>query len=338
LRLSRRSFLFGAGAVAALGTAGGALAQRPQAFEAATPIRVTAKPIDRFSVTDPDRSRFGSLIFRSGLELQSPVSAFGGFSGLWRSPKGDEIIALADNAQWLKARLKFADGRLSGLADPVMAPLLLSGGKPLRRSRFYDTESLAIAGNTAFVGVERNHAVIRFPLGRDGSFLPGGPISAPAALQELPSNGGLEAIGVAPQRSPLAGALVAIAENAGGDTTTGFILTGSRRGSFTVVIRDGYGVSDLAFLPDGDLLLLERRFSLLGGFRTRLRRVEAAALKAGARIDGPILFESDAAQQIDNMEGLAVHREGNETILTLISDDNFNALQRTLLLEFSLVD
>ncbi len=337
MRLSRRSFLIGGGSLAAVAATGTALAQRPQAFPGATAIPVTAQPIDRLSVSDPDRSRFGALLFRSGLHLKSPVSTFGGFSGLWRSPDGRDVLAIADNAQFLKARTETSDGRLSGLSGAVMAPLLFSSGKPLRRSRYYDTESLAVSGGTAFIGVERNHAVVRF--GRDSSGAPvrGIPIPVPKELGSLPSNGGLEALGVAPRRSPLAGAVVGVAEGGAGDTTRGFILTGSRQGTFEVVRSNGYDVSDLAFLPDGEVLLLERRFSILGGFRCRLRRVAAAAMRPGARVDGEVIFESDASDQIDNMEGLAVHQEGGETILTLISDDNFSALQRTLLLEFALV-
>ena len=40
------------------------------------------------------------------------------------------------------------------------------------------------------------------------------------------------------------------------------------------------------------------------------------------------------------MEGMAVHRAaGGETIVSLISDDNFNTLlQRTLFLQFTLLD
>ena len=42
--------------------------------------------------------------------------------------------------------------------------------------------------------------------------------------------------------------------------------------------------------------------------------------------------------QIDNMEGIGVHRTAeDETVLTLISDDNFSPIQRTLLLQFTLV-
>jgi len=40
---------------------------------------------------------------------------------------------------------------------------------------------------------------------------------------------------------------------------------------------------------------------------------------------------------IDNMEGIAVRRGTNgETLLYMISDDNFSARQRTLLLMFEL--
>jgi hypothetical protein len=331
LRLTRRSFLIGGGAAAAtLACTGVALGQRPQAFRGATAIRVEAQPISRLSTTDPDRSRFGALVFRSGVHLRSDVSAFGGFSGLWRSGNGEEIIALADNAQLLKARIETSDGRLSGLSGPVLSPLILSNGVPMRRSRYYDTESFALAGNAAYVGVERNHAVIRFERNAAGSIIRGVPIPTPKALRDLPSNGGLEALAVAPQRSPLSGALIGVAE--GGD---GFILTGSRQGAFQVILSGGYDVTDMAFLPEGDAVILERRFSLFGGFACRLRRLEAASIRPGARVDGDVLYESEASHQVDNMEGLSVHREGGETVLSLISDDNFSALQKTLLLEFA---
>ena len=38
------------------------------------------------------------------------------------------------------------------------------------------------------------------------------------------------------------------------------------------------------------------------------------------------------------MEGISVHRStSGDTVLTLVSDDNFSILQRTLLLQFTLV-
>lgn len=344
MRLSRRSLLIGGGALATATLASGftdVLVPRPRPLAQDTAVPVTAVPIDRFSVADPDRTRFGNLLFRSGLELRSPASGFGGFSALWRSADGARLVAVSDNAHWLRARVETSEGRLSGLSDAVLAPLLLETGKPLAKSRFFDTESLAIAGRTAFIGAERSQDVIRFDWEPSGRLARGRPIPVPKEVEELPNNRGLEAMAVAPPRSPLAGSLVAVAERderGSATPTKGFILTGRHRGTFYVARSDDYEVSDLAFLPAGDLLLLDRRFSLLGGFAIRLRRVAGAAIRPGALVDGSILYESDAAQQIDNMEGLSVHREGLDTVLTLISDSNFSPLQRTILLEFALID
>jgi hypothetical protein len=62
-----------------------------------------------------------------------------------------------------------------------------------------------------------------------------------------------------------------------------------------------------------------------------------AQIKPGAVLDGPVIFEANLGDQIDNMEGLAVHRSDGQTVLTLVSDDNLSPLQRTLLLQFTLV-
>jgi hypothetical protein len=62
-------------------------------------------------------------------------------------------------------------------------------------------------------------------------------------------------------------------------------------------------------------------------------------VKVGAVIDGPELVTADMGYQIDNMEGLSVHRaENGDVVLTLISDDNFAFYQRTLLLQFTLTE
>jgi hypothetical protein len=339
LRLTRRSVLVGGAASAAFAWVGTALAQRPSAVRVPTGIEVEASPIDWFSVNDRDRRRFGALTFRSGLVLRSQVPGFGGFSGLWRSPDGRRIVAMSDNAQWLSARVETSDGLLSGLSDAVLAPILGPDGVPLRRTRYYDTEGFTISGGVAYVSVERHHAILRFDWKGHGVKARGQMLPLPDAARHLPSNSGLEAVGVAPARSPLSGALVAIAEQArdGDDAPTlGFILTGPHAGAFEVARSDNFNVTDLGFLPDGELLLLERRFSLLGGLAARIRRIPAKAVRAGARIDGPVIFQTGGSDQVDNMEGMALHQERGETVVTLISDDNFRTFQRTLLLEFTL--
>ena len=84
--------------------------------------------------------------------------------------------------------------------------------------------------------------------------------------------------------------------------------------------------------------MLERRYSPVRGVAMRIRRMPLATLREGAVIDGHSMIEADLGYQIDNMEGIAVHRTaGGETILTLVSDDNFSFIQRNLLLQFSIV-
>jgi hypothetical protein len=336
VRLSRRAVLTGLGAAL---TSSHARAELPKVPSEPISLEVRAYPLDHFSVSQRERRRFGALTFRSGLELQARTDGFGGFSGLWRSPEGDQLVAVTDNAQWLTARVTRSDGRLTGLADVVMAPILGSNGRPLRRTRSYDTESLAIAGGTAYVSIERTQEVMRFDWAKHGVKARGQPVPVPAAAKELPRNKGLEGIGVAPARSPLAGAVVVVAERARWEQdapTRGFILTGPRQGAFDILRSDEFEATDLAFLPSGEMLLLERRFSVLRGVAVRLRRFPADAIRPGAVVDGPVIFEADAGYQVDNMEGLALHREDGATVVSLISDDNFSSLQRTLLLEFAL--
>ena len=68
----------------------------------------------------------------------------------------------------------------------------------------------------------------------------------------------------------------------------------------------------------------------------RVRRVAASEIKPGAVIEGEVLLEATDALNIDNMEAIGVCRRSGETIITIMSDDNFSPLQRTLIMQFAL--
>jgi hypothetical protein len=332
---SRRSVLAGLGAAALAAPA------RAQSLEPGRiPVSISARPIASFEPGNPTKTRFGQLVFRGGLQLSGSHPRFGGFSGLWRSPDGARLIAITDNGFWLTGRLaRNNQGKLAGLDEAELAPILGASGKPLHRSRYYDTESLAILGSTAFIGVERAHDILRFDFARHGVEARAQLVPTPPALKRLPGNRGLEALGVLPAGHPVAGALIAISERSGreDEPTMGFIIGGRQPGTLQVIRRDGYDVTDLAVLPGGDMLLLERWYKPLRGVGMRIRRIAGATIRPGAKLDGPLLIEADLGQEIDNMEGMAVHLENGRTIITLISDDNFSTfLQRTVLLEFEL--
>lgn len=304
-------------------------------------IAVNARPIAHFKMSDSAQARFGALEFRGGLELTSPHGAFGGLSGIAMDADGQGFLAISDVGSWLRAKINYdAGGRAKSLADCVIAPMLNANGIPLKRTKWFDTESLALDNGVAFAGIERQNDIFRFDWAKDGFAARGRPISVPPNFKKLPHNRGCEGLGVAPKSSPLAGSLVGIAERAGdrGQPTTGFILTGPVRGEFSYALHDGFEVTDLTFMPNGDMLVLERFYSPFRGVGMRIRRVDGQSVQPGALLDGSLLIDADLGYNIDNMEALGLHRAGNgQFILTLLSDDNFSLLQRTILLQFAIV-
>ena len=107
------------------------------------PLEVTTKPIVSFELSSPER-RFGALEFRGGLEIRSPDRQFGSLSGLDFSSDGKILYAISDTGHWFAAIPIEENGRLVGLADTRMAPVLNGGGAPLSGKRWSDAEGLRI--------------------------------------------------------------------------------------------------------------------------------------------------------------------------------------------------
>jgi hypothetical protein len=315
----------------------------PQPARPAEPpvrIEIAARPIENFEPGDVARRRFGALEFRGGLELTSPYKEFGGISGLRVLPDGARFIALSDRGRWLRGTIVYKGQRPVGIANAEMAPILGPDGRPLISRGWFDTESLAFDQRTLYVGIERVNRILRFDYAAAGLAARGQIVPVPPEISRLPYNRGLECLAAIPQGMPGAGTLIAVSErglDAAGNIK-GFLIGGANPGQFSVVRSDDFDVSDCAIAPNGELLLLERRFAWTTGVAIRLRRLALSALAPGARVEGTILAFADMGYQIDNMEALAVHRDGSgEIVLTMISDDNFSVLQRTLLLQFTLL-
>jgi hypothetical protein len=325
--------------VAVITSFGLAAAQRY--IHAAAHIEIDATPIDSFDARDASRVRFGQLEFRGGLELTSNEPAFGGISALSMEPDGAHFLAVTDQGSWLRGRIVYRDGRPAGIADAEMAPILGADGHPLAARRWHDSESLTRgADGMVYVGIERVEKIVRFDLRRDGLAARGQPIAVPDDFKTFTHNKSLECLAAPPKGAPLAGSLIAVTEHsldADGNHRS-FVLRGKQVTRFSVKRSEGFDVSDCAILAGSDLLLLERRVGPLISAAIRIRKIPLAAITDGALVDGQPLFEADLGYQIDNMEGLGVHRNAQgETILTLVSDDNFSPIQRNLLLQFALV-
>jgi hypothetical protein len=316
--------------------------QKPAVPAGPVSIQVQASPIAGFQARDPQRRQFGMLEFRGGLELRSTYGDFGGISSIRMEADGQRFLAVTDRGNWLSGRLLYSGTAPAGMADVVIAPILASDGRPITTRRWYDSEALTVEDGKAYVALERVHRILWFDYGRDGLLARGQPLRVPPEFKQLPSNKGIEGLVVVPKGMPNAGALLAISErglDAAGNTL-GFLVGGPNAGSFAIVRRDDdFDVTDAALTPRGDLLILERSFSLLRGVGMRIRRIALDSVRPGAVVDGPVVVQADNGFQIDNMEGLSVHRgPAGETVLTLVSDDNFSRLQRTLLLQFTLVE
>lgn len=310
----------------------------PRGAELPAKIEIQATPITSFEPRDASRQRFGALEYRGGLVLTSPYRQFGGISAIRVATDGATFLAVSDIGRWWRGRIVYDGTRPAGIADAEMAPLLGADGKPLGARRWYDSESLALDGGIAYVGIERVDQIVRFDIGRFGLTARGQPIAT--KFPKLPYNKSLECLEFVPKPLPLAGTLIVVTErglDADGNLLS-FLIKGTNFGNFTVKRSDDFDVSDCALLPGGDLLILERRYSPWRGVAMRIRRIAMASIKPGAVVDGEMLIYADMGFQIDNMEGLSVHRaaDGN-LVLTLVSDDNFSLLQRTILLQFTLM-
>lgn len=301
------------------------------------PVEVTASRIDRFDFKTPVGAAYGSLTFLGGLELKSTDPDFGGLSGLRLEAGGGRFTAISDRGNWFRGAIDYEGVSPAAMSDVTRMATPGRDGRPLPGRRGSDTEALEIEGRAAWVTAERVHWLTRYALDADGRPEGAGKaVALPKAMAGAPSNSGYEAMA-----RLASGAILMIAEkdlDENGDNRA-YIVDGKAPVSFSVRRADDFSPTDLVRLPGGDLVLLERRFKPPFSLDIRLKRLAAKDLGPGAPVDGPVLMAASLIQKIDNFEGLAVHRSaGGATVLTLVSDDNFSKLQRTLLMQFALPD
>jgi hypothetical protein len=271
-----------------------------------------------------------------GLEIDDEALGFGGLSAL-HLDQDLQVTAVSDLAFWMQARLELRDGRPAGLSGLRTGPLLDGAGHPLHRGYAGDAEALArLPDGTWLVGFERWHRIRAYPR-IDGA---GSYVQAPPGLEYAGGNGGLESLAVLP-----GGRWLAITEAMSVPDRPGLrrAWLGGPAQWMPVAYRpaEDFDPADAAPLPDGGALVLERSFSLFGGFGGRLVRIPAETLRAAGPetvLEGEEILRLAAPLPVDNFEGVSAVRIGDRTLVALVSDDNQNLLQKTLLLLFVLAD
>lgn len=309
----------------------------------AAEVVVSATQITQFN----DRAvgqQVDKLVFRGGIALVSQDDTFGGLSGLAMTGP-QQAVFVSDRGNFISGQLAYDDhGRLLSLMGIRIEPMRNSKGDLLPRQYARDAESVDTVYRDGVavavrVGFEHLTRVADFAL-EDG--IPQGAareVAIPDWLTDARTNETLESVCVAPPASPVAGSTLLLAEEAldAAGNHRGWLLGASDRGAIGYQNSPVVSPTECAFLPNGDLLVLERGVSMLS-FVMNLRRVPAAEVRPGNIMAGELLLTASGGS-IDNMEAMAVHTAPDgETRILIGSDNNFNDWQRTLLLEFALAE
>lgn len=302
-------------------------------------MEISSSQIDNFRI-GLSQTKFGPLEFVGGLEMTSSGRNFGSLSAFRFQQPGSSFIGVADTGFWFFGTIEHdANGKPTGVKNFRMSEMTDRAGKVDTEKWLTDAEGMALEGDTVTVSFERAHRVSDYRLSGDKVSGPIRDLDFLVPAYELRQNRGFETLAHSEPSSPLKGALVAVSEKSLDKQGNIFaaILKGPQKGIFSVKRKDDFDITDGAFLPDGDLLLLERSFAMSRGVAIRLRRIKGDQIRKGALVDGDVLLEASMLYQIDNMEGLDVwQRADGATMVSLISDDNHSILQRNLYLEFKL--
>lgn len=278
----------------------------------------------------PDRLDVDRLHYEAGFQLRSADPGFGGLSGVWLSDDGTRMLAASDGGLIFELALEH-DGsdRLTGV-DVVrsFAPGRQDDDPTSRLDQ--NIEALALLETRddlvlAYEGTHRLRAVPMADLDAVPTSLP-----VPEALRER-SNAGIEGlVGLSD------GALLALVEE-GERRRDAWIITARGTAPLDYVQEVGFETTGADRSGD-EIWVLERSFSWIGGFQSRIVRFPAQRVQPGARIEGEVMALLRPPLTTDNFEAIATRRDGRgRTLVYLLSDDNFNMLQRTLLMQFSLI-
>ena len=247
------------------------------------------------------------LTFASSLTLSSSDPRFGGLSAIEVSADGRQAIAVSDRGDVFHLGLTRDKGALIAVTSERLPEQKLQG----------DSEGLAIGPDGQWhVSFEGPARVERVP----SAALPENPDFA-----KLPGNRALEALAV--DRN---GDIYTIPET----TTNGrqipiYRWDGANWEIVQELTRKGrFMPAGADFGPDGRLYVLERSLDLMG-FRARILR-----LVPGQTEPAEVLLTTRGLTH-DNLEGISVWRDDQLRLrITMVSDDNFRAIQRTEIVEY----
>jgi hypothetical protein len=312
----------------------------------AAPLNLASRPVS-LHTEDATITSVGALEFRGGIELRSRHPHFGGLSGMSIARDGARLSMVTDKGWWVTLQPIY-DGRgwLTGVRNEgQIGRLLTPAGRPIidnangagKRGGGGDGEAIARYRGGMLVSFEIDKKLYLYPPGSSG----GNPLASrpralttPTELGRAPSNGAIEALTILK-----GGRIFALSERfAHGEHAVVGWVTQNRVWHRVTYQRSGkFFPTGAATLPNGDVLVLERRFNWLAGVASRIVRIPAAGVLPGALIRGKEIAVLDPPLTVENFEAIDV-RVGpmGETLIYILSDDNFQSIQRNLLFMFRL--
>lgn len=263
--------------------------------------------------------------FRALALPHGPGGRFRGLSALHLDARGQAGLFLSDRGWLFEAQMRRdSGGTATGIEIGGAHRLRGTNGHVLPAPRA-DTEAIAVMpGGTILIGFEGSGG------GRILSYRwPGGAarrVPVPPDFAAFRPNGGIEALAAGPD-----GTLYVIPETA----TDGGFPVWRRQGAWT---RAGWMPASAGFRPvaadigpDGALWVLERRFGPVPLFASRLRRSAASDLQRWETV-----LETPDGRH-GNLEGLCLRRGPcGRIVVSMVSDDNFIAIQRSELVEYTI--
>lgn len=302
------------------------------ALLAASPAAAACDPADRgepFEVAaeplDLGPADWRGLELLGAVRLSSEHGALGGLSGLLVEQGGSRLVAVGDRGWWFTFEVaRTASGAVGAITAATEHRMRGPRGR-LEGDR-KDAEGITRRGDDIFISFERVHRVLRCAEGsRVGSFEKLEPWA------ELGNNEGLEALATLPD-----GRLIAIAEAEASVRGFPYWVFGTDAEPVTGFLpqTDRHRVTGADAAPDGTLYVLERDYSVLRGVSIRVVRYRPGDDGLPRPETQELLVQLDSDTGIDNMEGIALWTDAEGRLrLTLLSDDNFSPVQRTLLVD-----
>ena len=310
---------------------------------------------------NPFRRDIGELTFVAGFHLTSADKRFGGLSGLDLRDDGG-LLSVSDDGDFVWIDLA-ADGLTPKRA--LIAGMLDAEGNVLKGKAGADAEGLALNRDVALVSFERNHRVLAYDLGKCAAAARGAPIAfgdhsgslAKAfdrAGLKVSNNQGPEGLAITPGWMLLAGLETQVGEASPVSARPVEALP-----EFDLAIgQDAPELVGLDALPSGTggrnlrLFSLHRSSSALSSNAITIVETQLEATfdqtdlparvtseieergRSGYRITSSrVLAEMNVFVTIDNFEGIAARALPDGRVrFYVISDDNFSAKQRTLLM------